>query len=245
MDFKNWLITEGKVPVQQLPENVLKSIQYIVGGDWSFITPPKNDVPSLRYQWRFVCEISGTNVRREKDKFYVKLFIEAFKKQDWIVKEPEAPAGYFGGANWWGPSDSLERYKKMMNYGNPYEKITTTNPTQPNPLIKYAGRVEGWRPGKMPDSEIDHLTSMQIKQYPFPVSKPGQFRHDMELIGRFSQEPKETGPWPDHRLNTPTEVAHYIKKVIDQFYDNRGDDDEPEPDPVPTPSFGKKITAYK
>ena len=226
MDFKNWLITEGNIPVQQLPDNLLKSIQYIVGGDWALAAPPKNDVPSFRFQWRYVVEITGKNVRWENDKFYSKIFIQCFKKQDWMLKPPEDPKGY-SGASWW--ADEREGYRKMMKHGSPFEKIATVDPTKPSPLIKYAGRIEGWRPGKMPDAEIDHETSAQMKGFPFSISQPGQFRHNMEEIGSFWNEPKEAGPWPDNRLHTPLEVAQFIKKSIDQFYDNRGDDDEPEP----------------
>jgi hypothetical protein len=101
----------------------------------------------------------------------------------------------------------------------------------------------------MPDSEIDYQTSMQIKGFPIPVSRPGDLRHDMELIGSFWDEPpaekeawNKKENWKDHRLHTPTEVAHYIKKCIDEFYDNRGDESDPEPEPTPTPSHRKKIT---
>jgi hypothetical protein len=176
----------------------------------------------------------------DRDKFYLKFFVQCFKFPEWALKPPEAPEGYYGGPNWWGPSNSAKRYKKELEYGGPFEKVADYDPKKGHKLVRFAGVLMGWRPGIMPDSEIDYETSAKIKGYPFAISSPGDFRHDMETIGRFWDEPQEKSPWPDNRLNTPFEVAKFVKDSIDRFYGPRGDDDEPEPEPTPTPSKGRK-----
>jgi hypothetical protein len=237
MNFTEWLLTEAKI--EEIPNYVLQSIQHLVGGDWNFLQPSKNDVPSLRFQWRLVCQIAGHDIRMDGDKFYVKMFIQCFKKEEWINKNPPAPEGYFGGSQWWGYADSLTRDKKMKAYGEPFDKVIEYNPKTGHPLVRFMGFIEGWRPGMMPEKEIDYELSAKIKGYPIATSNPGDFRHDMERIDSFSEDPQEQGPWPDHRLNTPYEVAKFIKMAIDRFYGPRGDNKEPEPEPIPTPYVSK------
>ena len=237
MNFHEWLLTEAKV--EEIPNYVLQSIQHLVEGDWKLLSS-RNDVPSLRFQWRLVCEITGRNVRMDGDKFHLKMFVQCFKHKEWAGKPPPAPEGYFGGPQYWGSSNSPVRDKKMKAYGKPFEKVVEYDPKNGHPLVRFAGTLMGWRPGLMPGSEIDWETSATIKGYPIAISGPGDFRHDMETIARFWDEPQETGPWPDHRLNTPYEVATLVKKAIDGFYEPRGDyDDEPDPEPIPDPAFAK------
>jgi hypothetical protein len=239
MQFRQWLLTEAKI--EEIPNYVLQSIQHLVGGVWNFNKSPRNDIPSFRFQWRLVCEITGRNVRMDGDKFFLKMFVQGYKKSEWAGKPPEAPEGYYGGANWWGPSDSIKRYKKMMDYGEPFEKVVEYDPRKGHPLVRFAGTLQGWRPGMMPGSEIDYRTSAEIKGYPLAMHVSDDFRYDMEKIGSFWDEPQEQGPWPDHRLNTPYEVAKFVKDAIDRFYGPRGDDEEPEPEPTPTPSGRIKV----
>ena len=242
MNFKEWILTEAKVT--QIPNHVLLSVQHLVGGDWKWMagSPGNSEIPSFRYQWRLICEMLGSNVRMEGDKFYLKFFVQCFKKPEWAGKPPEAPPGYYGGSNWWGPSNSAERYKKELEYGGPFEKVTDFDPKKGHPLIRFMGFIEGWRPGMMPGAEIDYELSAINKGYPFAVTHPGDVRHDMERIGSFSEEPQEQGPWPDHRLRTPYEVAKYVKEAIDRFYRPRGDDDD-EPAPEPMPSSPQMVRA--
>jgi hypothetical protein len=243
MDFRGWLLTEAKI--EEIPNYVLQSIQHLVGGDWKFLTPSRNDIPSLRFQWRFVCEIGGHNVRMDGDKFRLKMFIQCFKKREWAGKPPPAPEGYYldKKETWWDAHGSPT--KKASEYGEPFEKVVEYDPKNGHPLVRFAGALMGWRPGLMPGSEIDWETSAKIKGYPIAISRPGDFHHDMETIGRFWDEPQERGAWPDNRLNTPYEVAKFVKEAIDRFYRPRGDSDEPEPEPTPTPSSKVKVGVFR
>lgn len=244
--FKEWLLNEAKVT--QIPNYVLLSIQHLVGGEWKWMpgSPGNSEIPSFRYQWRLICEMLGSNVRMEGDKFYLKFFVQCFKKPEWAGgKMPEAPSGYYGGPNWWGPSNSAERYKRELEYGGPFEKVTDFDPKTGHPLVRFMGFIEGWRPGMMPGSEIDYQQSAINKQYPFAVTRPGDYRHDMERIGSFADEPQEKGPWPDGRLNTPYEVAKFVKEAIDRFYRPRGGDDDDEDEPQPMPSNPQLVKTFE
>ncbi|MCK9458619.1 MAG: hypothetical protein M0R80_03185 [Proteobacteria bacterium] len=238
MNFKEWMINEAKVV--EIPNYVLLSVQHLVGGDWAWKmgSSGRSEVPALRYQWRLVCEMTGRNVRMEGDKYYLKFFVQCFKKTEWAGKPPEAPEGYFGGPKYWGPSNSWERHQKELEYERSisFEKVTEFDPKKGHPLVRFMGFLEGWRPGMMPAPEMDYKTSAEIKGFPIAVSSPGDPRHDMERIGEFTDGPDEQGQgWSDTRLNTPYEIAKFVKESIDRFYQPRGDDDdEPEPEPMPS-----------
>ena len=170
--FCEWLIVEARI--QQIPEYVLKSIQGLVDGEWGWVKPPSAaEIPSFRYQWRMICEMQGRNVKMEGDKYYLKFFIQCFKKPEWargsigynkkdiekakeqgIIIHPsndpntiEAPEGYYGGSNWWGSSNSADRYKRELEYGSPFDKVTSFDPKKGHPLVRFAGHLMGWRPG--------------------------------------------------------------------------------------------------
>ena len=157
MNFKKWLLHEGVISVKEIPNNILQSMKYLVGGQWKYIEKPRLGVPALKYQWRIIVKMTGNNVKTENDKYYLKIFVECFKPE-WMDQHPID--------------------------GNAISEI---DPTKSHPLIHFSGFLEGWRPGMMPGREIDYKTSAAIKGYPIPVGNPGDSRYDMIRIDSFEK----------------------------------------------------------
>ena len=213
----------AQIPVIQLNDSVFKSIQLMNAGKWQKLTD-KRLAPNYRMQVYGATEMLGQDVKYQGDKFYVKVFYEIVKQ----TGEIPYPPGYFTdepNAPWWGPSDSRERDKKERAYGEPFEKVTTVDSVNGHPFLTFRGMIEGWRPGLAPSQEIDHRESAYMKGLPISVSNPGEPRFDMQRIDGFES------------LTTPSEVAEFVRRSIDKFYNPGFGNDESEPQPVtPVPS---------
>jgi len=95
---------------------------------------------------------------------------------------------------------------------NPVQNIVAVDSEIGSPLLKFSGRVEGKKPGMQ---KVDRQGL-----FPYPTD-----RADMVPIADWDN------------LDTPYEVAEYIKNSIDRFYRPDGGEDDVEDD-TPTPSPG-------
>jgi len=223
----NWFSKfAGKARIEDMPNHIFQSVSHIVGGDWGVLETRKL-MPSYRLQKYGVIEMQGANVKTEGDRYYFKCFWEINKHLNM-----EYPPGYFAdnnppGGKWWGPSNSQERDVKEREYGSPYEEVRSFDSQIGHKLLTFRCFAEGWRPGMMPGDEIDSKEHMQLHQYPIPIARKGDPRFDMERIDGVEG------------LTTPYEVAEWLKKEIDRWWNNRGGrggDSDPQLDPTPSPS---------
>lgn len=222
----NWYKqSSGSQRIDDIPSHIFSAIRSTNEGFWEVHTAKKL-IPSFRLQYYSSTEIYGQNVKMQGDKFYVKVFSEIKKKPEDI----EYPPGYFAddnppGGKWWGPSNSPERIQKERDYGQPFNQVAYYDPATGHELLFFRGLIEGWKPGMMPDKEIDYQQSAGIKGYPIPVSSPGEFRFETERIDGFEE------------LRTPYEVAQFVQKSINDFYGGgRGGYDPEDPPSPPAPS---------
>ena len=108
------------------------------------------------------------------------------------------------------PMFSDQVYWNQWKKDNPLQPVDTIDSEIGHPLLHFCGRIEGEKPGMPPQNRQD--------EFPYPTD-----RAYMVKIGEFD------------RIDTPYEVATYIKNAIERFYRPGGDDDINEDSPTPRP----------
>ena len=110
------------------------------------------------------------------------------------------------------PNSYDERDWIKWEQDNPLQKIDMINSEIGHPLLKFSGRLEGKKPG-MQKQDRQGL-------FPYPTDRA-------DMI--------EIADWND--IDTPYEVAVFIKNAIERFYrPDGGDDDVQDDTPTPKPS---------
>ena len=107
--------------------------------------------------------------------------------------------------------EAWEEWKK----NNPIEKIDNIDSVKGHPFVSFRGFIEGRKPD-MQDIE---------REEDFPI-KHVTVRRDMVNIGSFEN------------LDTPYEVATFVRSAIERFYrPDNGEDDVEDDSPTPSPTI--------
>lgn len=176
MKFRQWL--ENTVPVDDLPQQIFKSIQFIVEGNW-VVQDTRRLMPSFRDQAYGLVEMRGRNIRKPGDRFYVKVFYEVRKTLQSIPHPPYISE----------PEETKDAWQKQ--YGEPEQKVTQYRPAVGHHLLKLRGFVEG----RKPHDEWDEVGSFE------ELATPGEVAEKVRaLIDKFyfggDEGPEEKAPEP-------------------------------------------------
>ena len=210
----NWYKKAQTKTTENIIFDIYSAITNMIEGSWT-VLEDKRLMGNHKLQSYRIIHMDGKNIKMQGDYFWIEVKMFMYKAlnilhpydgtyenaQNWQQGEKSSLKELGQKQNKWPKEEEQRRWKALKEL--PPEDISTYDEQFGNRLIKFDVLVYG----KKPDG----------KEAPVKVDKLEAFfgRGDIEKIDSISEV-----------VDTPIEIAQYIKKTIDNYYGDNGGDDE-------------------